>query len=40
VSYATSVSIADARAILAVAAQQIEQYFRALPAPPDRDRAP
>jgi hypothetical protein len=28
VSYATSISISDARAILAAAAQQLDAYFR------------
>jgi hypothetical protein len=40
VSYATSISIADARAILAVVAQQLDQYFghvpEAAPTPPGR----
>jgi hypothetical protein len=31
VSYATSISIADARAILAATAQQIDHYFGRLP---------
>jgi hypothetical protein len=31
VSYATSISIADARAILAAAAQQLDQYFGRAP---------
>ncbi|HMG23624.1 MAG TPA: hypothetical protein VK607_19955, partial [Kofleriaceae bacterium] len=34
VSYASAISIADARAILAAAAQQIDQYFAAAAAPP------
>ena len=31
VSYATSISIADARAILAATAQQLDQYFGRVP---------
>jgi hypothetical protein len=31
VSYATSISIADARAILAATAQQLDQYFAHVP---------
>jgi hypothetical protein len=34
VSYATSISIADARAILSAVAQQIDEFFRAPAAPP------
>jgi hypothetical protein len=34
VSYATSISIADMRAIMAVAAQQLDTYFASLRAPP------
>ena len=34
VSYATSISIADARALLAAAAQQLDQYFRQFPGQP------
>ena len=33
VSYATSISIADARTILALLAQQLDAYFRVTPAP-------
>ncbi|HEX3473729.1 MAG TPA: hypothetical protein VHT91_01745, partial [Kofleriaceae bacterium] len=41
VSYATSMSIADARAILAATAQQLDDYFRAAPgSPPGRSAPP
>jgi hypothetical protein len=39
VSYATSVSIADARGLLAAAAQQIDQYFRSVAVPAGSDRS-
>jgi hypothetical protein len=40
VSYATSISIADARAILAVVAQQIDDYFAGAASPPGRSAPP